>query len=193
MKKKHLQLIIILTLCVIFGAGYLWMSGAENQDASETITTEDTEEIRLISEMTVEEISYESAENEAAGVAFALRDGDVWYAKDAPEFSINSEEVATMVHYLCNMDVTRTIDVIDVTELSDYGFDEPTYKIMTVQSGGSESTFLFGNYNDIAGGYYLMEEGGNEICVVNTILTTYLERTLEHWGVAEATETDAEE
>lgn len=191
LNKKNLQLIILLVLCIVFGLGCLWMSGQKEEDEEEE-STQALTDLNLVSADDVIAVSYENAE---AAIGFALDEAGDWYYTEDPDFSLAGEDVDTMVSYLAGLSWSRAIDLQGDVEVSDYGFDEPSYTIRITQTDQTVRTFLFGDYSNLAESYYFMEEGDDTVYLVSSVLTTYCDRALEDWEeiVDEATQTDAQD
>ncbi|MCD8118503.1 MAG: DUF4340 domain-containing protein [Lachnospiraceae bacterium] len=192
MNKKQLQLLILVVLCVVFAVGWLWMSAQDTEEEEESSLAETTD-LNLAEKDDIIAISYTY---DGTTISFAQDEEGEWYYVDDPDFNLETDDVDSMVKYFCYLSTYRTIDATDA-DLSDYGFDDPSFTVSITETDGTERTFYFGDFNDAASAYYFMEDGGDSIEMVYSVLTTnYLDRTLDEWEAEEdedASETDAEE
>lgn len=104
------------------------------------------------------------------------KDDDTWkYSQDT---TIALEESAMSTMEKAFSDIQAVKEITEPDELSDYGFDEPQYKLTLTGEDGAEHPFLIGS---AAGeNYYFMEDGQKKVYTVSSDLTSQMVWGLEN-------------
>ena len=92
--------------------------------------------------------------NENGTFAFK-KQGDTWFLTEAPDLEIQSDIIAQLAQNM--IDVTGTNRIDGVTDLAQYGLDEPKIKVSVTDKNGEE-TYRIGNLNGIIKAYYFCSE-----------------------------------
>ena len=101
------------------------------------------------------------------GETYALQkdaDGNWQWPEDA-EFPVNQTTVSYMEYALSDITATRTLE--DVTDLTQYGLDDPQSVISYTTSDGTTVEIRTGDYNDISSEYYAQLAGEDTVYMVS--------------------------
>lgn len=187
MKKQQKQLVILVIVLLLLVAGYF---GA--QKYSETQRAKEAEEVSIYAidllSSDVTEMSYTNGEEE---YAFVLEDG-VWKYKEDKELSLIQSRLETMVNNVAKVAIESQIE--NVTDLSEYGLEEPK-QVITFTAGGKGYEIAVGDFNSLSALDYICIDGSDVVYAVETTLSDAFDYTLEELieEVEEETETTTEE
>lgn len=151
--KRLLILIGVLVLCIV---GYAVVSAISKKQ--ENVEEED-------SSIAVTDFSADSVARLCwtyQGEDFALTKTDgTWYNEADEDFPVKQSYVSTMSTQIAGMTASRKLN--DVTDLSEYGLDEPAITVTLMTDTGGELSFAFGNVNDVTGEYYMQYSEGSAL------------------------------
>lgn len=148
MKKTPKLLLMILLLLVLLCLCLLVRScDDDTQPAQQQI-------IYDASDIDGDSVSALTVTNENGIFAFK-KQGDTWTLAEAPDIEIQSNIIAQLAQNM--IDVTGTNRINDVTDLAQYGLDEPKIRVKITDKNGEE-TYRIGNLNGIIGAYYFCSE-----------------------------------
>lgn len=193
MKKQARQVIILAVFLVILGGGYLALRSYHQKQENQTLTDDrlalmqlDTEDIiRIRYNCDAQEFSFEKGE-------------DTWYSVSDPTLSLTQYYFSTMTSYLASLRVEETIG--ETADLAQYGLEEPE-KVIVFETEQESYTLWVGDYNSIAGGYYICFADQNEVYVIqntfrnafNHDLDSMVQETQEESTESESTESESTE
>lgn len=150
--KKFLVMILVLVILAggLFAVQYL------------TQEEEQVEENKMFTVLEVQADTVDSLEWTFSGATVKLvRSGENWTYEEDPAFPLNQAYPVSMLKALANVQAFRKLE--EVEELSAYGFDEPTLRI--VLEGDSDVEILVGNASGTNSGYY-MTMGDGEVYMI---------------------------
>ncbi len=101
------------------------------------------------------------------GETYALQknaDGTWQWPEDA-EFPVNQTTVSYMEYALSDITATRTLE--DVTDLTQYGLDDPQSVISYTTADDTTVEILTGDYNDVSSEYYAQLAGTDTVYLVS--------------------------
>ena len=101
------------------------------------------------------------------GETYALQkdaDGD-WQWPEDTKFPVDQTTISYMEYALSDITATRALE--NVTDLSQYGLDDPQSVITYTTADGTKVEILTGDHNDIASEYYAQLAGENTVYLVS--------------------------
>lgn len=121
---------------------------------------------------------------------FTLED-DTWSLASDAAFEVDSSKMSTLLDTVTAMAATRTLD--NVTDLSEYGLDEPVQTMVLTMADGTVYTICWGSSNDMTGDDYVyIKEKENVVYTVDYSILDALGETLEDYRAEEETTTEEE-
>ena len=146
MKKSRLLIWAgVLVICI---ACYLFLgkkdSSSENTENEET----DTASVLAIPADTITGFSFTAGKNTYS----FLKTDDTWGYSGDPNFPADADKIENLLSAFSEVTANRVLT--DVTDLAQYGLDEPANTIHLTDSEGSEYVLHIGNLNSSTGDYY---------------------------------------
>lgn len=148
MKKQKMQLLLLGIILIIVLAAFLILRSRQSaQDDGKEGTT--SYEVISVPE---EELAGFTVEN--AGEIFAFTKGENgWKADQRTANMLNQDTLEGMLAQIISL---RADDRIEgVSDLSGFGLEEPEVSVTLMLMDGTEYRLAFGDYNEMAGIYYL--------------------------------------
>ncbi|MBQ8230316.1 MAG: DUF4340 domain-containing protein [Lachnospiraceae bacterium] len=164
MKKQKGQMIIMLAVLLVLGVGYLALR-QYNKVQSEK---EPEVEGDVLVSLEKDDIIRFSFDYEGTDYTYEKEDGTWYYAADNT-LNLTQTRLNTMAGRVADLTASNTIT--GVTDLAQYGLDEPS-KTFTFDTGSESFTFNVGDYNDMASVYYICEPGSDTVYTVSSITVT---------------------
>jgi hypothetical protein len=194
MKKQAGQLIALLVVLAVLAAGFAALR-RYNEEQADKPAEEDTS--ISVNDLASEDVSRISYDYDGVTYSFVKED-DTWYSESDRELSITQNRITSMASYLAPLEAETVIE--NVTDYEQYGLDNPE-RTITCETADDSFTVLIGDYNSVAGGYYIMLENGDAVYLVQTKFLTVFNYSLEDLTEteeeteesSEAEETEAEE
>lgn len=182
MKKKRIQLIVLLIICLLcIGAYFL----VKHLDLSETEET--APEAAVVTDFSSEEVLSLSVTGDHT-LNF-VKEVDTWYNADDREMNLDQTQISALIN---NINHITTDTVVGTPENpAEYGLDNPVSTITAGLENGSSVILYVGNANDITGDYYIRSEGSSQVYAVSSYIVTSFDREPEDF-VEEAPETAEE-
>lgn len=169
MKKGKLQ-IGILAVCFLLLIGvYVFLTVNEGKEESEE------EPKYIVNAMSLDEITGFSYTYQGEEISMENADG-VWQDANDSTRELIQEDVEDMLTQA--LSIYGNQEIIDVTDFSQYGFDEPM-KTMTLKSENGSTVFEIGSVNEITGDYYIRKVGDTKVYTVGSSLYYNFEQSLE--------------
>lgn len=186
-KKQYLVLVIILAVIVaalfaVRAAKSRKEKAEEEQTAAETVYA-----VRFdASEVTAFSYQYEGNTLEF------VKEDESWSCKTDETVTIDGDSIETMLNAISSITADSTVE--DVSDLSEYGLDEPTQEVVLAFADGSAKTMTFGMENQVISGYYLQVSGDSNVYLVNSsYVTSVLSKSLEDLTAEEEESDTADE
>lgn len=176
-RKSKRNLIVLLILIVVLLVIFLFLKKNEDADfmQEETGTTEESVPVVNINKEEVTDMEFIRSD----GGSFTLhRQEDTWnYLEDAAIDTseatagdtetirqVNQDTVSAYLDDICAF--TAKQEITDVTDYSDYGISDESDTV-TLQLANDLYVFRIGDYNSLAGGYYLTVNDGSSVYLID--------------------------
>lgn len=177
-RKSKRNLIVLLILIVVLLVIFLFLKKNEDADfmQEEAGTTEESVPVVSINKEEVTDMEFIRSD----GGSFTLhKQEDTWnYLEDAAidtsEDSaedtetirqVNQDTVSAYLDDICAF--TAKQEITDVSDYSDYGISDESDTV-TLQLANDLYVFRIGDYNSLAGGYYLTVNDGSSVYLIDS-------------------------
>ena len=184
MEKQKKQLIGLLAVLIVAVIAFVVISKLPDGEESED---KETYAVTALDADAVTKLVYTNE----SGTVSLTKNGSEWICEEDKSVDIDEDTVNNMVSKVASLTSENKLE--NVTDVSQYGLDDPTLKILI--SDGSDSYTLFvGDYNETTYTYYLCLESD-----MSTVYTTqsgtisdFQNNTLAELTAEPETQTDAE-
>lgn len=185
MKKKGLPLLIGIVVLVFLTVAYVILVKHNTETAEEV---EDT---------TVKMFDLEN--KDVAALRFTLDgkketftlEGDTWSLASDATFEVDSSKMSTLLDTVTGMAASRKLE--EVTDLSEYGLDEPVQTLVLTMADGTVYTICWGGTNDVTGDDYVyIKEKESIVYTVDYSVLETLGESIEDYRTEEETTTEDE-
>lgn len=185
MKKKGLPLLIGIVVLVFLTVAYVILVKHNTETAEEV---EDT---------TVKMFDLEN--KDVAALRFTLDgkeetftlEGDTWSLASDAAFEVDSSKMSTLLDTVTGMAASRKLE--EVTDLSEYGLDEPVQTLVLTMTDGTVYTICWGGTNDVTGDDYVyIKEKESVVYTVDYSVLEALGESIEDYRTEEETTTEDE-
>lgn len=185
MKKKGLPLLIGIVVLVFLTVAYVILVKHNTETAEEV---EDT---------TVKMFDLEN--KDVAALRFTLDgkeetftlEGDTWSLASDAAFEVDSSKMSTLLDTVTGMAASRKLE--EVTDLSEYGLDEPVQTLVLTMADGTVYTICWGGTNDVTGDDYVyIKEKESVVYTVDYSVLEALGESIEDYRTEEETTTEDE-
>ena len=174
-QRRSLLVVLAAVLAILTGAWFaLARSGAVRENGMD--------EMEVLTDLTADRIAgirYQAAGSEP--VAFTRVDGRWQLAGGAEQAAaIDQVAVSALASSLTGVRLYRTIT--DVTDLKQYGLDEPRYQVEITDTSGAVTRITVGAYNETAGKLYcLFGDDRETVYAVSPALAGSLTKTADEY------------
>lgn len=184
MEKQKKQLIGLLAVLIVAVIAFVVISklpdGEESEDKeSYAVTTLDTDAVTKL------------VYTNESGTVSLTKNGSEWICEEDKSVDIDEDTVNNMVSKVASLTSENKLE--NVTDVSQYGLDDPTLKLL-ISDGSDSYTIFVGDYNETTYTYYLCLE--NDMSTVYTTqsgtISDFQNNTLTELTAEEETQTDAE-
>lgn len=184
MKKQRKQLLVLVIVLLLLVAGYFGV--LKYNEAQSRKASQDTAEYAIdVPDSDVTELSYT---HEGEEYAFILEEG-TWKYKEDKALSIMQSQINTMVSNVAKLEIQGQID--NVTDMSEYGLDEPE-RVITFAAGGTSFKIAVGDFNSVTGLEYVYIDNSNVVYAVEGTFSDAFDYTLEELLEEETDESSGE-
>lgn len=197
-RKSKRNLIVLLILIVVLLVIFLFLKKNEDADfmQEETGTTEESVPVVNINKEEVTDMEFIRSD----GGSFTLhRQEDTWNyleeaAIDTSEDSaedtetirqVNQDTVSAYLDDICAF--TAKQEITDVSDYSDYGISDESDTV-TLQLANDLYVFRIGDYNSLAGGYYLTVNDGSSVYLIDSSTYYLLHKDSSYFEAADEEE-----
>lgn len=197
-RKSKRNLIVLLILIVVLLVIFLFLKKNEDADfmQEEAVTTEESVPVVSINKEEVTDMEFIRSD----GGSFTLhRQEDTWNyleeaAIDTSEDStedtetirqVNQDTVSAYLDDICAF--TAKQEITDVTDYSDYGISDESDTV-TLQLANDLYVFRIGDYNSLAGGYYLTVNDGSSVYLIDSSTYYLLHKDSSYFEAADEEE-----
>ena len=197
-RKSKRNLIVLLILIVVLLVIFLFLKKNEDADfmQEEAGTTEESVPVVNINKEEVTDMEFIRSD----GGSFTLhRQEDTWNyleeaAIDTSEATtgdaetirqVNQDTVSAYLDDICAF--TAKQEITDVTDYSDYGISDESDTV-TLQLANDLYVFRIGDYNSLAGGYYLTVNDGSSVYLIDSSTYYLLHKDSSYFEAADEEE-----
>ena len=177
-RKSKRNLIVLLILIVVLLVIFLFLKKNEDADfmQEEAVTTEESVPVVSINKEEVTDMEFIRSD----GGSFTLhKQEDTWNyleeaaidtSEDTAEDTetirqVNQDTVSAYLDDICAF--TAKQEITNVTDYSDYGISDESDTV-TLQLANDLYVFRIGDYNSLAGGYYLTVNDGSSVYLIDS-------------------------
>jgi hypothetical protein len=184
MEKQRKQLIGLLIVLAVAVIALFAVSRMSDDD------TQETEETYAVNEMEADSVTRLVFTNTNGTVSLS-KSGEDWVCEDDKTIDIDEDEVDKLVAKVAGATSSNIIE--NVTDISQYGLDDPVLTIM-ISDGTNSSTILVGSYNSISSVYYICLESDTSTVYTtsSSIVVSFNDLTVEDLIAEPETETETE-
>jgi hypothetical protein len=177
MSKKTITLIAVLGAVLLLGVGYYWSLNRKttgNAYSYEPYTPPVTLGNLLASDI---------VKIEAPGITLEKND-EVWelayYEGEIPPggIALDQQRIMSMTYSLANVWTERLVDE-EPEDISVYGLDEPSSRLVVTDSSGQKVEYFLGNLTPSMMSYYIMQEGDPAVYSVASYVGGYMQLDLD--------------
>lgn len=185
MKKKGLPLLIGIVVLVFLTVAYV------------ILVKHNTETVEEVEDTTVKMFDLEN--EDVAALQFTLDgkeetftlEGDTWSLASDAAFEVDSSKMSTLLDTVTGMAASRKLE--NVTDLSEYGLDEPVQTLVLTMADGTVYTICWGGTNDVTGDDYVyIKEKESVVYTVDYSVLEALGESVEDYRTEEETTTEDE-
>lgn len=197
-RKSKRNLIVLLILIVVLLVIFLFLKKNEDADfmQEEAVITEESVPVVSINKEEVTDMEFIRSD----GGSFTLhRQEDTWNyleeaAIDTSEATagdaetirqVNQDTVSAYLDDICAF--TAKQEITDVTDYSDYGISDESNTV-TLQLANDLYVFRIGDYNSLAGGYYLTVNDGSSVYLIDSSTYYLLHKDSSYFEAADEEE-----
>lgn len=197
-RKSKRNLIVLLILIVVLLVIFLFLKKNEDADfmQEEAGTTEESVPVVSINKEEVTDMEFIRSD----GGSFTLhKQEDTWNyleeaAIDTSEATagdtetirqVNQDTVSAYLDDICAF--TAKQEITDVTDYSDYGISDESDTV-TLQLANDLYVFQIGDYNSLAGGYYLTVNDGSSVYLIDSSTYYLLHKDSSYFEAADEEE-----
>lgn len=149
MKKRGLTIAGgVVLLCLLLGV-YILLKNKETEEAAVVEEEDEAEEIVSIPEDEIANLTFDMDDGEVTWV----NEEDGWYLEEDENFPVDESKMSTLISSISSITPERTLD--EVTNLKDYGLEEPVNVIKVEKTDESVETIYVGNKNPSTGDTYI--------------------------------------
>lgn len=197
-RKSKRNLIVLLILIVVLLVIFLFLKKNEDADfmQEEAVTTEESVPVVSINKEEVTDMEFIRSD----GGSFTLhKQADTWNyleeaAIDTSEATtgnaetirhVNQDTVSAYLDDICAF--TAKQEITNVTDYSDYGISDESDTV-TLQLANDLYVFRIGDYNSLAGGYYLTVNDGSSVYLIDSSTYYLLHKDSSYFEAADEEE-----
>ena len=176
MSKKTITLIAALGAVLLLGGGYYW---SLNRKTGNTPEYQPYTPPKILGNLLASDI----VKIEAPGITLEKND-DVWeiayYEGEIPPggIALDQQRILSMTYSLSNVWTERLVDE-EPEDISVYGLDEPSSRLVVTDSSGQKAEYILGNQTPSMMSYYIMQEGDPAVYSVASYVGGYMQLDLD--------------
>jgi hypothetical protein len=166
MTKKHITLAGLLSFIILLAVVYA-VAGVRNRNRIDGGPTEEPAALPGLDYRTVVSI-----EAPLAGIRLEKK-GDLWELVPPGAERLDQDEIRYLLMSLAEMRAERLVEE-DPADLSIYGLDKPSGRIVMADAGGKRLELTGGNMTPSKTGYYVMAAGEEKVYAVSRYIAARL-------------------
>lgn len=182
-KHKTKLLIGIAFIVVLCGAYFGVLSYTKSQEKKQLQAEEEETAQAIVFSVAEDQISRLSFTGDEGELEFVREDG-VWSYPGDASFEMDETRIGLLINDLAALSATRTLE--DVSELSEYGLDNPSNCITVTLTDGTTSALYVGDVNTSnSETYFQTEEGSRTVYLTGTALQSHFSGRLQDFALYE--------
>ena len=170
MKKQRKQLILLIVVLLLLVAGYFGV-----QKYNEVQSNKEDASVEMVLDIVYDEVTQVSYTCDGEELTF-VKEEDTWKYQTDTSLSIVQSSMASMISQITSMESLGKIE--NVTDMSEYGLDEPVQQIFFV-AGGVTYKVAVGDYNEVSDIDYINVNGSSIVYAIDTAFGNAFEVTLD--------------
>ena len=170
MKKQRKQLILLIVVLLLLVAGYFGV-----QKYNEVQSNKEDASVEMVQDIVYDEVTQVSYTCDGEELTF-VKEEDTWKYQTDTSLSIVQSSMASMISQITSMESLGKIE--NVTDMSEYGLDEPVQQISFV-AGGVTYEVAVGDYNEVSDIDYINVNGSSIVYAIDTAFGNAFEVTLD--------------
>ncbi len=178
-KKKYIGLLVLVVLCAALFGGYaaLVQYNASQEEEEETEEEELEDLFADLDSGTILEVTY-TVEGDTMTFTRESSDDDWLYSEDE-DYPIDQSAVSSVVTTSCAISITQVI-ASDLSNMADFGLDDPYATVTMTDEDGEEYTFYIGNTTGSSTSYYYAyKEGDDRVLSIPSTIISKLETDIQ--------------
>lgn len=187
MKKQKTQFIVLLIILVVCVAAYIGVTISNKKTKEKEEASEEAEKIYL-TDFDADDVSAFSYMLNGEKLSFH-KDGDDWVYDADTSVDLDEDSVKSLLTQAGKMTASEKLD--EITNLSDYGLDDPE-NVITIETSEDTVTLDVGNCNDMLSEYYIRKEGSDDVYLTDSTTAKLFTKTVDSLKAVEDTESDTE-
>lgn len=185
-KKKWMPLVVCAVLLVILFVVYFMLKNQNAKSEEEENADTSIQVLNLATEDVVS-IRFKLDGNEET---FTLQD-ETWALESDNSFEADGDALDSLIATITEMTADRKLE--DVTDLSEYGLDEPVQTAVLTDKDGNTYTIYWGDSNSLTGDDYIyINDQTDTVYTVSYSVAESLNATLEEYRKQEEETTEEE-
>lgn len=201
MKKQSRHFIILAVVLVVLIGGYIGLTQYNNRQQEQQVDQTEGEVLVDISREEILRFSYvyngetysfekmeipaDEAVSDSSGEETEPQTESRWVYAGDTSLNLMQSRLNTMAGKFTSVVAQNLIN--DVTDMSQYGLEEPS-NVLHWETGNGSYTYNVGDYNSVAGVYYICEPGSQTVYTITASLGTGFNYSLEDLVEEEAGE-----
>lgn len=175
-KSKMTNLISLVALLVaVIVVFFIVEKVNKDNELKEAKESEETSEITLSSTQADKIVSF-SYRYDGTEYEF-YKENDIWYCVNDTEIELDQDIMNDFTQNFVEVTASRMVDE-EVSDLSQYGLDNPANVIKFTDTDANTITYDIGNENQTVNGYYIKKEDENTVYLADTFPNLF-EKTLD--------------
>ena len=158
---KRIKIAIIILLAILIAAGGIFLIAYNVKKQADKEAQEKEDKLNML-EFNDDDATKVEITNESGHYTAEYISGEGWQLVDTDEFELNDSVIAAIA---ANMSGLKAEKIIDDTDKSKYGLDNPTK--VTCYTGETPYTVLIGNPTPTYENYYAMKENDDTIYLIS--------------------------
>jgi hypothetical protein len=177
MSKKTKTLIVVLGAVLLLGGGYYW--SLNRNTATAPVYQPYTPPVTLGNLLASDIVKIE-----APGITLG-KNGEFWeviyFEEGIPPagIALDQQRVLSMTYALANVWTELLVDE-EPEDISVYGLDEPSSRLVVTDLSGQKVEYLLGNLTPSRLSYYIMQEGDPAVYAVASYVGGYMQLDLDY-------------
>ncbi|MBO5209232.1 MAG: DUF4340 domain-containing protein [Lachnospiraceae bacterium] len=172
MKRQKIQMLILCGLLLVLVAAFFAIRNYNNHQAEEN-TEEAAYTVLALTEADVKEFSFTGGSETIS----LIKSDSGWSAVADETTQLDQDTVSSLLSNVLN--IQAEIQIEDVTDFSQYGFDDPLATVTLKLQDDTVYEIIFGHYNEVTAQYYLRLDGSNTVYVLSTNLGYHFQISLD--------------